>query len=229
MKYGEIPKNVKGARQAICYDLRRSLADVTFVVIDLETSGSSPAAGAGITEIAAVKVHGGEIIGEFRTFINPGGPIPAFITVLTGITDAMVLRAPGIAEIFPSLLEFIGSPAESVVVAHNAPFDLGFLKAAALSLGYIWPSYPVVDTARIARYVVTKDEVPNFKLATLAGFFGATTTPNHRALDDARATVDVLHGIIERLGSFGVTTLAELSHLTKSQEAASRWVNSTQR
>jgi len=96
------------------------------------------------------------------------------------------------------------------LVAHNAPFDLGFLKAAATKHRYPWPEYPVIDTVRIARSVLDRDEVSNCKLSTLATFFGATTSPMHRALDDARATVDVLHGIFERLGSFEVSTLQGL-------------------
>ena len=100
-------------------DLGRFLRDTTFVVVDLETTGASAQSGDAITEIGAVKVRGGEIIGEFQTLINPGSPIPPFITVLTGITDAMVIEAPKIAEVFPALLEFFGSPNETVVVAHN--------------------------------------------------------------------------------------------------------------
>ena len=94
--------------QATFDDIGRPLAQTTFVVLDLETSGGSPKAGAGITEIGAVKIRGGEIIGKFQTFINPGGPIPPFITVLTGITDAMVISAPKITEALPTLLEFLG-------------------------------------------------------------------------------------------------------------------------
>ncbi len=211
---------VNEAWQGAFEDLGRNLSETTFVVVDLETSGGSPEQSS-ITEIGAVKVRGGEIIGEFQTLINPGGDIPAYITVLTGITNSMVISAPSIQETFPSLLEFFGSPDESVVVAHNAPFDLGFLKAAAKQNNYVWPNFQVVDTARLARQVLTKDEVPNCKLGTLAIFFRARTSPTHRALDDARATVDVLHGIFERLGSFGVTTLEELkgfsSRLTTAQ------------
>lgn len=199
----------------------RALFESTFVVIDLETSGASPATGAGITEIGAVKVRGGEVIGEFHTLINPGTAISPFITALTGITNVMVFTAPSISEIFPRLLEFIGSENESVIVAHNAPFDIGFLKAAAVSHNYDWPKYQVVDTARLARQVLSRDEVPNCKLGTLAIFFGATTSPTHRALDDARATVDVLHGIFDRLGSFGVTTLHELKKLKRLQSSES--------
>ncbi|MFM8843736.1 MAG: DEDD exonuclease domain-containing protein [Actinomycetota bacterium] len=194
-------------------DLSLSLADKTFVVVDLETTGGSHSASA-ITEIGAVKIRGGEIIGEFQTLVNPEAPIPAFITVLTGITDAMVVEAPTIGSAFFSFLEFVGSPNETVLVAHNAPFDIGFLKSAATTCATKWPNYQVLDTARIARYVITRDEAPNCKLSTLAAFFGATTSPDHRALSDARATVDVFHGILDRLGSFGVTTLEDLKSFT---------------
>ena len=202
-------------------DLGRNLIDTTFVVLDLETTGGSPRDCA-ITEIGAVKVRGGEVIGEFQTLINPGGPIPPFITVLTGITDAMVISAPPIGEALFSLFEFLGSAEETVLVAHNAPFDIGFLKSAAEKLQTPWPRYQVVDTARITRYVVTRDEVRDFKLSTLASFFGANTNPEHRALADARATVDVLHGVIERLGSFGVTTLEDLKGFTNRVTDAQR-------
>jgi DNA polymerase-3 subunit epsilon len=202
-------------------DLGRNLIDTTFVVVDLETTGGSPKDCA-ITEIGAVKVRGGEVIGEFQTLVNPGGPIPPFITVLTGITDAMVISAPPIGEAIFSLFEFMGSAEESVLVAHNAPFDIGFLRASAERFAIPWPKYQVIDTARITRYVVTKDEVRDFKLATLASFFGAKTTPEHRALADARATVDVLHGVIERLGSFGVTTLEDVRGFTNRVTDAQR-------
>jgi DNA polymerase-3 subunit epsilon len=202
-------------------DLGRNLIDTTFVVLDLETTGGSPRDCA-ITEIGAVKVRGGEVIGEFQTLINPGKPIPPFITVLTGITDAMVISAPPIGEALFSLFEFLGSSEETVLVAHNAPFDIGFLKSAAEKLQTPWPRYQVIDTARITRYVVTRDEVRDFKLSTLASFFGANTNPEHRALADARATVDVLHGVIERLGSFGVTTLEDLKGFTNRVTDAQR-------
>ena len=202
-------------------DLGRNLIDTTFVVLDLETTGGSPIDSA-ITEIGAVKVRGGEVIGEFQTLVNPGFAIPPFITVLTGITDAMVIEAPKIGEALFSLLEFLGSPDETVIVAHNAPFDLGFLKAAATKYQTQWPAFQVIDTARISRYVLTKDEVPNFKLSSLAAFFGAKNDPEHRALADARATVDVLHGVIERFGPFGVNTLEDLRGFTNRVTDAQR-------
>ncbi|MFM8898114.1 MAG: DEDD exonuclease domain-containing protein [Actinomycetota bacterium] len=202
-------------------DVGRALAETTFVVVDLETTGGSHSHSS-ITEIGAVKIRGGEIIGEFQTLVNPESPIPAFITVLTGITDAMVVEAPTIGSALFSFLEFVGSPSETVLIAHNAPFDIGFLKSAAAQCSTPWPNYQVVDTARIARYVITRDEAPNCKLSTLAAFFGATTNPDHRALSDARATVDVFHGILDRLGSFGVTTLEDLKSFTNRVTDAQR-------
>jgi DNA polymerase III epsilon subunit-like protein len=95
---------------------------------------------------------------------------------------------------------------------------MSFMKAAASAHSYQWPAYSVVDTARVARYVLDRDEVPNCKLSTLAPFFGSPTSPNHRALDDARATVDVLHGIFERLGSHSVTTLEQLLQFKRKSQ-----------
>src|ERR1700709_1128444 len=124
----------------------------------------------------------------------------------------MVCGAPGIAAAVPAFLEFARG---SVLVAHNAPFDVGFLKAACAQLALPWPPAASVDTAVLARRLLTRDEVPNCKLATLAPYFSATTSPTPRALDDARATVDVLHGLFERLGPLGITSLEELTSLTR--------------
>ncbi|WP_420113919.1 DEDD exonuclease domain-containing protein [Pseudactinotalea sp.] len=183
------------------------LHEVTFVVVDLETTGGSPTKSE-ITEIGAVKVRGGEVLGEFGTLVNPGVPIPPTITVLTGITTAMVLEAPPIEQVLPAFLEFAQG---AVLVAHNAGFDVGFLKANTARMDLTWPSPAVVDTVRLARRVVTRDEAPNHKLASLARVFGAATTPNHRALQDARATVDVMHGLLSRMASLGVTHLEDLA------------------
>lgn len=201
--------------QTTLQDLGRALSETTFVVIDLETTGAGPHIGAAITEIGAVKVKAGKTLGEFETFINPGHPIPDYIQELTGISDSMVDEAPTISTVLPALFEFLGSAQETVLVAQNAPFDLSFLKHYARVHDYPWPAFVVLDTAIIARKILTRDEVPNCKLGTLAAFFGTQTTPNHRALDDARATVDVLHGLIERLGSFDIYTLEELQNFGK--------------
>jgi DNA polymerase-3 subunit epsilon len=192
-------------------ELGTPLADVTFVVVDLETTGGSPKDSA-ITEIGAVKVRGGAVLGEFQTLVDPGCEIPPYISVLTGITSTMVAAAPRIGAVLPGFLEFARG---AVLVAHNAPFDIGFLKAACAENGIGWPPAASVDTAVLARRLLTRDEVPNCKLATLAPYFRATTSPTHRALDDARATVDVLHGLFERLGPLGITSLEELTGLTR--------------
>ncbi|MFE9690120.1 DEDD exonuclease domain-containing protein [Micromonospora sp. NPDC005806] len=184
----------------------------TFVVVDLETTGGAPDGG-GITEIGAVKVRGGEELGVLATLVNPGEPIPPFITVLTGITQAMLLPAPPIEQVLPSFLEFL---TDAVLVAHNAPYDVGFLKAACAKHGYRWPNPRVLDTAALARRVLTRDEVPNRKLGTLAAYFRTATQPTHRALDDAKATVDVLHGLIGRLGGQRVDTVGEAIEFAKA-------------
>lgn len=201
-------------------DLGTHLSQVTFVVVDLETTGGSGADS--ITEFGAVKVRGGEVLGEFQTLVNPAESIPPLIAVLTGITDAMVAGAPRLAEVLPAFLEFAQG---AVLVAHNARFDVGFLKRGCADLGYAWPNFPVIDTVALARCVMLRDEVPNVKLGTLAAYFHATTTPEHRALSDARATVDVLHALIERIGNQGVSTLEDLNehlHRVSPQRRAKR-------
>lgn len=199
-------------------EVDQDLSQVTFVVLDLETSGASPQTGSAITEIGAVKICGGQVIGTFKTFINPGNALPPFITELTGITDEMLIDAPKIESVLPLLLEFLGSHESTVFVAHNAPFDLSFLKAAAALHGYTWPNFRVIDTVKAARFVLTKDDVANYQLGTLATYFRTEISPNHRALDDALATVDVLHGIIERMGTFGITTINEMINARAKKE-----------
>ncbi|HEY2947913.1 MAG TPA: DEDD exonuclease domain-containing protein [Micromonosporaceae bacterium] len=195
-----------------------SLRNTTFVVVDLETTGGAPDGG-GITEVGAVKVRGGEELGVLATLVNPGGRIPPFITVLTGITEAMVAPAPPIERVLPALLEFIGG---AVFVAHNAPYDVGFLKAACVRHGYPWPAPPVVDTATLARRVLIPEEVPNRRLSTLAAYFRTARRPTHRALDDALATVDVLHALIARLGGHRVFTLGDTLEFVKAVSPVQR-------
>ncbi|MEN0070130.1 MAG: DEDD exonuclease domain-containing protein, partial [Propionicimonas sp.] len=191
-------------------DLSPSLSQVTFCVVDLETTGSTGEDT--ITEFGAVKVRGGEVLGEFQTLVNPQAHIPALIAVLTGITNSMVADAPKLAEVLPAWLEFAG---DSVLVAHNAGFDIGFLKRACATHGYPWPSPEVVDTVGLARNVLLRDEVPNVRLATLGQHVHSRHEANHRALSDARVTVDVLHYLLERVGNLGISTLADLMECTR--------------
>lgn len=188
-----------------------SLRETTFVVVDLETTGGR-SSGVGpdrdeITELGAVKVRGGVVLGELATLVDPGRDIPPQIVSLTGITSAMLCNAPTIDAVLPMFLEFARG---AVLVAHNAGFDIGFLKAAARRCDIVWPRPPVLCTVRLARRVLTREEAPSVRLAALARLFRAATQPTHRALDDARATVDVLHALIERVGNQGVYSYADL-------------------
>lgn len=191
-------------------DLGTPLHDVTFCVIDLETTGGSPNT-CGITEIGAVKLRGGECLGTFQTLVNPGAAIPPEITVLTGITTSMVLAAPRIEAVLPTLLEFVG---DAVIVAHNVRFDVGFLNAALDRDGRPPLANRRVDTVALARRLL-RDEVPNCKLGTLADRLRLPHRPSHRALDDALATGDLLHVLLERVGRLGVTGLDDLLALPK--------------
>ena len=199
-------------------ELGDPLREVTFVVVDLETTGGTAVAES-ITEFGAVKVRGGEVLGEFATLVDPGRAIPPQIVMLTGITDAMVYDAPKIDSVLPAFLEFARG---SVLVAHNARFDIGFLKAACARMGLPWPGNAVVDTVLLARRVLTRQEAPSVRLGLLAPLLGSPVAPDHRALTDARATVHVLHALLERLGPLGVQSLTELQQLSRDVSPARR-------
>ncbi|MEM8905770.1 MAG: DEDD exonuclease domain-containing protein [Actinomycetota bacterium] len=186
-------------------DLGTPLRDVGFVVLDLETTGGSADDDA-ITEIGAVRYRGGEVQGRFATLVHPGRSIPTNISVLTGITDALVAPAPRLESVLPSFLDFCSG---SVIVGHNVRFDLGFLRRACERGG--WPALdgPVVDTLALARRLLA-DEVPNFRLGTLADRLRLPHRPRHRAMSDADATADLLHFLLERAGRLGVLGLDDL-------------------
>ena len=186
--------------------LPQPFAELEFVVVDVETTGWLPDQ-ASVTEIGAVLVSGGRVRAEFCTLVNPGAAIPADITTLTGITDAMVGEAPPVGTVLPRFLAFARG---RVLTAHNAAFDIGFLSAAGQACELPWPAFPVLDTVTLARLVLGA-AVPDCKLRTLADFFGTRTLPCHRALPDAMATAEVLQGLLRRLAAAGVSTLAELT------------------
>jgi DNA polymerase-3 subunit epsilon len=197
-------------------DLGTPLVDVEFVVLDLETTGGSPANDR-ITEVGAVRIRGGEVLGTFQTLVNPGVSIPPLISALTGITDPMVADEEPIEVVLPCLLEFIG---RAVLVAHNASFDRRFVQANLERHGYQRLANRVVCTARLARKLLPRDEVPNVRLATLAACLGSTVAPCHRALTDARATVDVFHALLELAGSYGVLALEDLIEFPSARAGA---------
>lgn len=203
--------------------LSTPLSEVTFVVLDLETTGGSPAACA-ITEVGALKFHGGACTGAFETLVNPGVPIPPDIVYFTGITEAMVAPAPDISSVLPAFSEFIG---DAVIVGHNVRFDLAFLRANRARLGYPPATNRSVDTCTLARRLLV-DEVPDCKLGTLARHLATPTVPCHRAFADAAATAELFHLFLERVGTIGVTALDDLLALPATakhpQFAKLRWV-----
>jgi len=181
----------------------RTLSDVDFVVIDLETTGAK-APPCRVTEIGAFRVSGMEITGEFHSLVNPETPIPEFITGLTGINDEMVRDAPTFRELVSGLLDFIG---DSVLVAHNAPFDMRFLNhEISLVHGKYRIANPHLCTVRLARKLIPGIE--NHKLNTVANFYSIDLTNHHRAADDARATARIFIKLLDLLGEKGVNDLS---------------------
>jgi len=192
-------------RQQTLDELGESLSQVTFVVLDVETTGASPNDCA-ITEIGALRLRGGVLLGQIDTLVNPGVPIPPTITMLTGITEAMVMPAPRIEQVLPALLELLHG---AVVVGHNVRFDCAFIDAALAAHGYPRLTNRRVDTIGLARRLV-RDEVPNLRLQTLAAHFRTSVEPVHRAYADAAATAEVFHTLLERAATFGVLGLDDL-------------------
>ena len=205
-------------------ELGTPLREVTFVVLDLETTGGAATSDA-ITEIGAVKVRGGERVGELATLVDPGTGVPPSIVALTGITTAMVTGAP------PALggaarRSWSSSPARCWWRT-TPPSTPGSCAPRASATGSVWPRPPVLCTARLARAVLSVDEAPSVRLGALARLFDTATTPNHRALADARATVEVLHRLLERVGNVGVQSLPEL--LALASDAAAHRPTTAQR
>lgn len=187
----------------------RDLADIDYVVFDLETTGSKVPP-CRIIEIGAYRVAGGELAGEFHSLINPEMPIPSFITGLTKINDAMVADAPLFADIAHDLLDFIG---DSVLVAHNSGFDMRFLN---YEIGRVFPEMrlanPCLCTVQLSRQLVP--ETDNHKLKTVAEFYNIDLTNHHRASADAFATAHIFLNLLTRLHDGGVTGLGQVRRMS---------------
>jgi DNA polymerase-3 subunit epsilon len=186
--------------------LARRLAEVEFVVVDLETAGG-PAGAAGITEIGAVRVAGGRLGETFVTLVNPGRPIAPAVTRLTGIDDTMVKGAPAIAD---ALSRFLGFAGAAVLVAHNAAFDVGHLRAAAGRP----VEQPVLCTLRLARRLLPAQR--RRSLDAIAAELGISAIGRHRALPDARIAAEILCAFLEQAAARGITRLDELLDLQQS-------------
>ena len=188
------------------------LEDATYVVVDLETTGLRPGS-SGICEIGAVRLRNFEVETEFETLVNPGLPIAPGASALTGLRNEHLRGAPGPAEAVRSFLTFAG---DSVLVAHNARFDLAFLDRETEHLTGSRIGAAVVDTVRLARALLA-GRVPGFGLAQLAWFLGTAERPCHRALPDARATGELLLTLIGLAQERGARTVADLTLLSATR------------
>ncbi|MBQ2935851.1 MAG: PolC-type DNA polymerase III [Lachnospiraceae bacterium] len=180
-----------------------------FVVFDIETTGFSPVNNR-IIEIGAVKVSGGSIVDRYSTFVNPKTPIPFEIEKLTGINDSMVIDAPEIEEILPQFLAFCS---DAVLVAHNANFDMSFIKENALRQG-IRREFTYVDTVGIARILLPNQA--KHTLDAVAKTLGISLENHHRAVDDAEATAEIFVKMIPMLNKAGAQTLAQVNAMGAS-------------
>ena len=198
-------------KNAIVTNSKGQDIDTTYCVLDLETTGFS-ATTEKITEVGIMKIKNGEVIDQFSCFVNPKKHIPQRVTEVTNITDDMVKDAETIEQVFPQILEFIKG---SVLVAHNAPFDMGFLKQNAKTLGYEF-DYTYLDTLSLA-----KDLFPDYKkykLGKIAENLGIKVEVAHRALDDVDTTVKVFHVMINMLKKRGAKTVDDIDEVSSTEE-----------
>lgn len=193
--------------------------DDTYVVFDIETTGFSPVTNR-IIEIGAVKVEKGQITDRFSTFVNPQTPIPFEIEKLTSINDAMVMDAETIEAVLPKFLDFVG---DAVLVAHNAGFDVGFIKENAKRLG-LTADMTYVDTVAMARTLLTGHS--KFTLDAVAKALGVSLENHHRAVDDAECTAHIFVKFIDMLKKDGIETLESVNALGKESVEAVRKLHS---
>lgn len=205
--YGVEGYFVDDLKEVVVNSKNQSLMD-SYVVFDIETTGFSPTYNK-IIEIGAVKMVGGEVVDRFSEFVNPRVPIPVHIENLTGINDRMVADAETIEVVLPKFLEFCEG---SILVAHNAEFDMSFITANAQRQNLAC-EYTVVDTVAIARIMLPT--LGNAKLKNVAKHLGIKLVNHHRAVDDANATADIFLKFIERLEEKEITTLDQLNEMGK--------------
>ena len=198
-------KSVKNPRGQV-------LNDATYCVLDLETTGISITTEK-ITEVGIMKVKNGEVIDEFEIFVNPEKPIPQRVVEVTNITDEMVKDAETIDKVFPKILEFVG---DSIIVAHNASFDVGFLKHNAKLLGYEFNN-TYIDTLPLAKDLFP--DLKKYKLGKIADSLGIEVDVAHRALADVDTTVKVFDVMLKKLKDKGINTVDEIDSATKDPEA----------
>ena len=192
----------------------RGISDIDFVVFDMETTGAK-APPCRVTEIGASRVRNGRVADEFHSLVDPEMPIPAFITLLTGISDQTVAGAPRFADVVDRFLEFVG---DAVLVAHNAQFDMRFLNhEISLVYGEYRMGNPCLCTVQLSRKLLP--EVSNHKLKTLADHYNVALLNHHRAGDDARATAEIFINLLDMLAVSGVNDLDGIQRFGRSRGA----------
>lgn len=192
----------------IVFESENQSLDSKFVVFDIETTGFS-AVNDRIIEIGAVKVENGEIVDRYSTFVNPERPIPFEIEKLTGINDGMVVDAAVIEDILP---EFLAFSEDCIMVAHNAEFDMSFIKENCRRMNLL-RKFTVVDTLAMARSMLP--DLKNYKLDTVVEAVGGTLENHHRAVEDAESTADIFVKFVARLKGMGVTDLDTLNGMSQ--------------
>jgi DNA polymerase-3 subunit epsilon len=190
-----------------------TIEEATFLIVDLETTGLSPK-NSEIIEIAALRVEGGVIIDKFHTLVKPSlGFIPPNITKLTGITNALIIDKPTIEEVFPHFLEFSKN---SIIVAHNAAFDLSFLNVVSYQITGKLMQNPVLCTQTLAKRLFP--DIPSKSLANLAYHFNIPYHKKHRALSDAQVTFELFKKMIDYLYRFNINKVLDLVRLSNGKD-----------
>ena len=185
--------------------------DDEFVVFDIETTGLSNVNDR-ITEIGAIKIRNGKIVDDFSSLINPKIPIPEKITKLTGIDDLMVANAPTIEKILPEFWDFVG---ESPLVAHNADFDIGFIRENLKRLGYDKIKNPIVDTLTLSRVLLTR--LKRYRLNVIAKELNVVLENHHRAVDDAKATAEIFIKLVDLMKNKEISTLQDINKILRKK------------
>ncbi|MDD7578568.1 MAG: 3'-5' exonuclease [Elusimicrobia bacterium] len=182
-----------------------NLNEIRFACLDTETTGLSPETGGKICEIAVSVSQGGRVVDEFSTLLNPGLPMSPEVIAIHGITNEMVKDAPSFADVLPRLLGLLDN---CVIVAHNADFDVSFLRAEFAACGMRFPPYPVIDTLKLAR---KSGKFARNRLGLIAEELGISCQGWHRAMADTKMAEQIFYYFLTILSKEGVTTLEQLN------------------
>lgn len=181
------------------------LTELKFACLDTETTGLSPGGGGKICELAVSVSRAGRVVEEFSTLLNPGMPMHPDVIAIHGITNEMVAGAPAFGDILPRLLSLLD---DCVVVAHNADFDIGFLRSEFEQCGMRFPPFPVVDTLKLAR---RSGKFAKNNLGCIAADLGINTQGWHRAMADTKMAEQIFYYFLTILSKHGVSTLEQLN------------------